>query len=117
MLDIEKNMNIISTHHIDASDVNADGSYDYYYEYDIYEISDKNTKLMARSYIDEPEKVHFLSIQENKSKKRLLNKKDLKSLLIKEAIKYFVSNGKYMISYLSNTNRGYLPINVNKKIK
>jgi hypothetical protein len=44
------------SHHVDAPEPDADGFYDYRYEYEIYEFTDGVRTLLARAYSDEPEK-------------------------------------------------------------
>lgn len=53
-------MHVDITHHVDASEPDdADG---YYYAYTLYRFSDGHNQLVARSYDDEADQAHFLSI-------------------------------------------------------
>jgi hypothetical protein len=55
-------MNVISTHHVDASQPDARGKYEWRYAYTIYEFSnDSGTRFVARSYDDDPTRASFLS--------------------------------------------------------
>lgn len=97
-------MKTIITHHIDKSELDEDGMYDYYYEYDIYEFCENDLSYIARSYIDEPLEVHFLKKKsKNDSDWQILEKTDLKNSLFKNAVAYFRKNGKEQIRVLSKT--------------
>jgi hypothetical protein len=66
-------MHVERTHHIDASDRDESGSYEYYYEYDLYRFTLGGTCLVARSYADEPNEAHFLRIEERGSVRPLIS--------------------------------------------
>ena len=45
-------MDVQITHHVDASEPDAQGMYDYRYEYDLYTFREGGLALVARSYTD-----------------------------------------------------------------
>ena len=100
-------MKVDKSHHIDKSEPDADGMYEYYYEYDIYEFSEGDLKLVTRSYENESE-AHFLRL-EKKGNKSFLSKKSLNEPLVQQAIDYLKKEGKVFISYLDE-NMGYVKI-------
>jgi hypothetical protein len=53
-------MKIEQDHQIDASEPDAAGMYDWYYEYDVYRYSEGERTLVARSYTDTSDEAHFL---------------------------------------------------------
>jgi hypothetical protein len=56
-------MEVTTTHHIDASEPDAKGMYDWYYEYDLYRFSEGAIALIARSYVDKTYEAHFLRLE------------------------------------------------------
>lgn len=102
-------MNVVVTHHIDASDGNVQGSYDYYYEYDVYRFSELGETLVARSYADTPDEAHFLR-WESHGNVRLLRDCDLKSALFAQAVTHLRRAGKKTLSRLSGRGDGYEPV-------
>ena len=102
-------MNVQVTHHVDAGEQDANGMYDYFYEYDIYEFSDGRESLIARSYTDTPLQAHFLRIANN-GKGRRLCRKDLAGKLFHDAIAYLRQKGKAELYWLSNGPVTYEPI-------
>ena len=101
-------MIIQKTHHIDASEPDEDGLYEYYYAYSIYRFEQEGLTLVARSYDDEPEKAHFLSKSGLSGAVELLSPTDLHSLLFLEACKHLEAEGKTRIEYL--TDSGYVEV-------
>jgi hypothetical protein len=55
-------MKVEATHHIDASEPDENGMYEYRYEYDLYTFTDGEAVLVARSYRNEAE-AHFLRME------------------------------------------------------
>lgn len=102
-------MQVEITHHIDASEPNTDGMYDYYYQYDLFRFSDGVVALVARSYVDEPEEAHFLSM-ETDGEQRLLSIQDIGSLFLAEAVSYLRKLGKSKFRWLSGRGDGYEPL-------
>ncbi|MEI5677493.1 MULTISPECIES: hypothetical protein [unclassified Mesorhizobium] len=99
-------MNVETTHHIDASDPDENGYYDYFYEYDIFRFSDDRSTFFARSYVDTPDEVHFLKCGPG-SEERLLTARDLREPLFAEACGYLRNLGKTQINWLDRKDGGY----------
>lgn len=102
-------MDVAITHHIDASEPDAQGAYDYYYEYDLYRFSDGENALIARSYTDTGDEAHFLSIELRGDARRLLEA-DLKMPLFADAAAHLRAAGKHKLSWLSGRGNGYEPV-------
>lgn len=99
-------MQVECTRHIDASEPNADGSYDYHYEYDFYRFSNEGCCLFARSYTDESDEAHFLSMEVGEES-RLLTDDDLGHPLFVAAQTYLHNEGKLRLNWLSGRGNGY----------
>ncbi len=103
-------MRVETSHHIDAGEQGADGLYDYYYEYDLYRFSEQDLTLVARSYVDEPDAAHLLSIEEA-GVGRVLARDDLRRALTRRAIDHLRSLGKRKLSWLTGQGEtGYAAI-------
>lgn len=100
-------MKIVKTHHIDASDADENGLYDYYYEYDVYEFSDGDVSYIVRRYSDEPSDAHFLK-KHRQDNWRLLEPSDLDSALFAAAVASLRQEGIVRIRVLGN--KGYVAI-------
>lgn len=100
-------MNIDKSHHIDKSEPDADGMYEYYYDYYIYEFTEGNLKLIARSYENEPE-AQFLGLEKD-GEKAFLSKSILNEPLLQQAIEHLKKEGASSISYLDES-AGYVEI-------
>ena len=101
-------MNVETTHHVDASEPDANGMYEYRYEYDVFSFSDGRVALVARSYNNEVE-AHFLRLEVDGAP-RLLTRADLKLPLFASAAEYLRSLGKEQINWLSGRGNGYEPV-------
>ncbi|WP_298608382.1 hypothetical protein [uncultured Thiothrix sp.] len=106
-------MSVRIEHHIDASEPQPDGSYSFYYEYDLYYFDNNSESiLVARSYMNTPTEVSFLS----KSKSTVdgeeiefLSESDFKTPLLIEAIQYLRDLGKTQCKWLKkNSRKGYV---------
>lgn len=105
-------MRVSVDHHVDASDTDADGFHDWYYEYDVYWFSRGGRSFVARAHIDEPGKIAFLSCELTIlgfRRHRLLKAADLRSPLFKAAIAHLRDLGMTSIDRLTKTD-GYVPI-------
>lgn len=102
-------MKIEKRHEIDAGEKDANGYYDYYYEYDDYLFSDGSLSILARSYSDSPEEVSFRAVLEEE-KRRMIEKKDMQSPLFEEAVNHLKGEGKSDIQIL--TEGGYERVNL-----
>lgn len=101
-------MIVETTHHVDASEPDANGMYEYRYEYDVFSFSDGRVALVARSYNNEAE-AHFLRIEVDGAP-RLLTRADLKLPLFANAAEDLRSLGKEQINWLSGRGNGYEPV-------
>lgn len=102
-------MQVTTSHHIDASEPDADGFHSYYYEYDIYRFTLDGTSLVARSYSDTPDMAAFLSCEENETT-RMLDGPDLNSPLLAEAARFLRARGKSVLQRLTSQD-GYVALN------
>jgi hypothetical protein len=95
------------THHVDASDPDEPGMYQWRYEYDLYRFSDGVRSLIARSYTDENDDAHFLRVESPKGI-RALRSTDFGDELLIHAVAHLRRAGKTSIRYLGP--KGYLPL-------
>ena len=105
-------MRVSIDHHVDASDLDADGFHDWHYEYDVYRFSQGWRSFVARAYTDEPGKVAFLSCEVKVfgfSRHRLLNFADLGSSLFVAAVAHLRGLGMTSFDRLTEAN-GYVSI-------
>jgi len=100
-------MNVDKSHHIDKSEPDANGMYEYYYDYYLYEFTQGALKLTARRYANESD-AHFLGF-ENAGEKVFLSKRRLNEPLLLQAIDYLQSEGTRAFSYLDESE-GYVEI-------
>ncbi len=98
-------MKVDKSHHIDKGEPDEEGTYDYYYDYHIYKFSEKDLKLIARSYKGESE-AHLLRVEE-KGKQGFFSTNRLKEPLVLQALEYLRSEGKTTFCYLDE-NKGYI---------
>jgi len=105
-------MQVERTHQIDSCDPDESGTYDYYYEYDIYRFTDGSICFIARSYADEPDEAHFLRVETN-GVRRFLNRVDLKHPLLLSALSHLRKEGKTHVRWLSGKGNGYESLSVN----
>ena len=100
-------MEVSKRHFVDAGEKDADGTFDYYYEYDVYEFSDGVKTFVGRSYTDTPEVAAFLGRDG-----QFITNGDLVSPLFKEACEHLKKEGKTKIYFLdeSNLQDGYSPV-------
>jgi hypothetical protein len=103
-----REMNVETTHHVDASEPDANGMYEYRYEYDLFSFSDGRLTLVARSYTNEAE-AHFLRIEAD-GQSRLLTRANLKLPLFASAVEHLRGLGKKDINWLSGRGNGYEPV-------
>ncbi|WP_043309240.1 hypothetical protein [Pseudomonas sp. ML96] len=99
-------MRIECTRHVDASEPDEDGAYDYHYEYDIYRFANEALCLIARSYVDEADEAHFLNVEEH-GRARLMRPADLRHPLFIEAAAHLRTAGKQRLRWLSGRGDGY----------
>ena len=94
-------MKVEVTRQIDSSEVDQNGFYDWYYEYDIYEFFDNGSlKVRARSYTDESEEVSIMSIKG----KEKIKSNDLGSPFLIKVLQHLIKNEKKeKIKYLGQS--------------
>ena len=102
-------MQIAITHHVDASEPDAQGMYDYCYEYDVFRFAADGVTFVARSYVDEPEEAHFLRIEVDGSARRMTSD-DLSRPLLRQAALHLQSIGKKSLTWLGGGGAGYLAL-------
>ncbi len=91
-------------HFIDKGDQDTDGSYGYYYEYDIYDFCKNKFCYSVRAYTDTPEEASFMS-----SSKDYISTNDFSDPLFIHSYYYLKEKeGKTKIDYL--TGAGYKEI-------
>ena len=99
-------MHVERTHHVDASEPDEAGMYDYFYEYDIYRFTDGPTCVVARSYAHEPDEAHFLRV-EIEGHSRPMTDADFLDPLVFAAQGHLRAIGKVRLSWLSDRGVGY----------
>ena len=103
-------MKVEVSHHVDASEPDAQGFHEYHYEYDVFAFTDGTTSYMARAYVDEPGQAHFLH-REEAEQRHLLTEHDLRHPLFLAAQAYLRTIGKPDLSWLSsNRSNPYQPL-------
>jgi hypothetical protein len=101
-------MKVEVSHSIDASEPGANGSYEYYYEYDVFEFTDGVTTFWARSYSDEPGKAALMA--RDKHGCNFLTKRDLRHPLLLEAVAHLRAAGKSELVWLDRVSQSYFPV-------
>ncbi len=97
------------SHHVDASEPDADGFYDYHYEYEIYEFTDGVRTLLARAYCDERGQAALMGWRKGVHR-HLLTKRDLHHPLFLEAMAYLRMAGKSKLDWLDSKSGSYVQI-------
>ena len=95
-------------HHIDAGEQDADGFYDYYYEYDIYRFTLDRLSLVVRSYSDTSAQASILGLEEA-GKSRALQFKDLQRPLVQQAKAHLQELGKQDVRWFNPRYARYDP--------
>ena len=94
-------MKVEKSHHIDCSEKDENGLYDYYYEYDIYRFIENDIAFIVRRYTDEENNAHFLR-KEIQGKRQHLKPEDLNNSLFKEAVNHLKSENISKIEWLDD---------------
>jgi hypothetical protein len=105
--DAPDGMEIETSHHVDASEPDAQGFHDYHYEYDIHRFSRAGRTYFARSYVDQPGRAAFLSCLEG-GESRMLESDDLIHPLLVAAADHLRGAGMTMLERLGAA--GYAPL-------
>ena len=112
----DRQMKVEITHHIDASEPNAQGVYDYYYEYDDYTFTDGDAVLVARSYTDEPHRAS-LRVKLRDGQRQGLTAADLRTPFVQAVEAWFRAAGKTSIQWLGGGGKGYVETNSTRSIR
>lgn len=102
-------MQVTVSHHIDASEPDEHGDYEYYYEYDIFLFTEGPLTLKARSYSDEGSQASLMGLGQA-GKLHLLEYKDLKLPLVQQAVNHLRSLGKSEVRWLNPRYARYEPV-------
>ena len=102
-------LQIACNHHIDASEPDADGFYDYYYEYDIYRYTLGAQCLVVRSYSDTSTQASVLRLEEADNS-RALQFKDLQRPLVQQAKAHLQNLGKQDLRWFNPRYSRYDPL-------
>lgn len=97
------------SHHIDASEPDAEGFYEYYYEYDIYCFTLGGLRLVVRSYSDTSAQAGMLRLEEA-GKSRPLQPEDLKRPLVQQTREHLQSLGKQDLRWFNPKYARYDPL-------
>jgi hypothetical protein len=101
-------MKISLQHHIDNGEKDADGNYDFYYEFDVFSFSEGSFSLYARSYIEDSALVSFTNSTRDE-KVIFLTAADFKKPFFIEACTYLHAIGKQQFQYLDK-KQGYVAV-------
>lgn len=104
-------MKVEQTHHVDASELDARGRYEYYYEYDLFVFSEAGVAVVARSYNDTPKEAHFLRIEIGATSE-LLKRADFRRPLVIAAVKHLHALRKGELNWLSGRGNGCEPVRI-----
>lgn len=100
-------MHVEKTHHVDASEPNADGLYEWRYEYDLYSFSHASISMVARTYVSELDAVYFLRIEQG-TLRRGITPKEFSLPVFREAVAYLRDAGFRRVEWLGES--GYEPV-------
>ena len=90
-------MQIERTHHVDASEPDVAGLYEYFCEYDMFRFSDGSNCIVARSYVEEPDEAHFLRVEID-GRRRSMTDADLADSLLLAAQSHLQSIGAFELA-------------------
>ena len=99
----KRGMIIETKHQIDSSEINENGYYDYYYEYDDYTFTLDDRALVARVYTDELESAYFKRFELDEEIYSI-TKNDLRKPIFIEAIRYLRQEGKTKFFWSDDDN-------------
>ena len=109
-------MKVSKTHEIDCSEMDDDGFYDWYYEYDLYEFSFGNIRLHAKSYADTPEEVSIFAYEKD-GERSILDNNIIETFEFLNALKYLKSLGIYDKFCFFNGAYPVVPLSIWKKLE
>ncbi|WP_122341685.1 hypothetical protein [Pseudomonas caricapapayae] len=94
-------------HHIDASEQDKDGFYDYYYEYYMYYFTEGTLSLAARCYTDDADEANCMGIEFD-GYDRALEPDDRSLPLVSAALAQLKADGK--TKFFTFTGKDYEPV-------
>ena len=92
-------MQVETSHHIDCSEIDSEGYYEYFYEYDLIRFSDGPMAFIVRSYADTAEEASFLRAELG-GVPRGLTREDLSLPLFRCATEHLWRAGKRSVMWL-----------------
>jgi len=104
-------MEVRKIRQVDSAEPDADGFADYFYEYDVYEFSDRELCFVARSYTDNLHEAHFLRKQTG-DQRSMLEANDFQHPLFLLALAALKNDGKTEFNFLSQKSGSYAPVPV-----
>lgn len=99
-------MKVEISHHVDASEADAEGFHDYHYEYDVFVFSEATTSFVVRAYTEDEDKAHFVA-REEAGQRHLLTERDLLHPLFLQAQAHLHALGKTDLSWLDSDRSAY----------
>ena len=96
-----------TTHHVDASEADEKGRYEWRYEYDLHRFIDEDRTLVARSYPDSTKTAQFLRF-EVQGTSMAVTQEHISDRLLQQAAAHLRNLGKTEIQYLGP--EGYAPL-------
>lgn len=102
-------MQVEVSHHVDASEPDAEGYHDYHYEYDIFTFSEGDTVFLVRAYSDQPTEAAFMALHVGEAR-HLLTERDLQHPLLRQAASYLRAAGKTELTWLDGERSEYRPL-------
>jgi hypothetical protein len=101
-------MHVEKSHHVDTSEPDTNGLYEWRYEYDLYSFSDASISMIARTYESEPDAVYFLHIEQG-SLRRGITPKEFSLPVFREAVAYLRDAGFRRIEWLGVSGYDRVP--------
>lgn len=102
-------MQVEVSHHVDASEPDAEGYHDYHYEYDILTFSEGDTAFLVRAYSDQPTEASFMARHVGEAR-HLLTERDLQHPLLRQAASHLRAAGKTELNWLDGGRSEYRPL-------
>ena len=100
-------MQVTVTRHVDASEPDASGAYDYRYEYDLIRVADGDVTVVARSYTSSPAEAFLLHLEFSGQESPVCDAY-LKLPLVTAAIAHLKDSGKKKVVWRGP--EGYEPV-------
>lgn len=97
-------VSVTITHCIDSYGPDTNGSYEFYYDYDVIFFELGSESVSGKRYADTPEEASLIRITES-GKERFFEDADFKKELLKISILYLQANGASIVKYLDRSNK------------